>query len=535
MRYIFVVPFLVLIASVSAENRIKLVYGDVLEGTVIGETATTYTIRGPYGERILQKADVQEIIGETPGTGQSVTAQTVPAIAGPPILPPRSEGTAALPPAPAASPPVPLPDVWTQSGAGTGPDSTGPTPYTLFKNNALLQAGWADLEIAYRQAAYATGQKIQTDYIARIIPPDYLRAKLVTPIPPSAQMPSGGKAEYDLYRARSTLWQVSKVPGQPIQYLQMDALKQDGMGTSQLVAFQRGFAGAGTDESVLAVLANHSRVLGSEFPNGHDCWVLETVNSPELVEAQIPRYALEMQAGIRQQLSTIGSIKNWVGKNDNVQWKMESFDKAGNMLASIDVLSIKPNGGLLPAQLRMKVPKGTVWVDVTDVMAGAPQGGFNPPDGGGGGYPQQQFSQPPPVPSVGNPWANTGQPGSQLPPPQVGYPQGPPPQPSAPYPYAYNQPPPGQYQAPNYQQQMAPRGNSQTMTQQQYEQMMQQNTPRRGSGRGGGFLSRFFGGSSGRRGDQQQGGFPGGVPPGGAQTMNLQVINGQPQMPGMGQ
>ena len=36
-------------------DRIVLIYGDILEGEVVGETDTTITFRGEFGERTLMR------------------------------------------------------------------------------------------------------------------------------------------------------------------------------------------------------------------------------------------------------------------------------------------------------------------------------------------------------------------------------------------------------------------------------------------------------------------------------------------------
>jgi hypothetical protein len=234
-----------------------------------------------------------------------------------------------------------------------------------------IQSSWNDLEIAYLQRAYVGGQVIQTQFIGRVVPPDYLRSKLTTPIPASDQFPQGGEVEYDMYRARSMLYQVVKAPNQPIQYIKMDMSRIPGMkeGDNPVESFHRGFIGAGTNEVLLQTIARNTQVIGSENTDGHDCWVLETVNTPDLIDQQVARYDSGIQESLRQQLGQLGRIRSWVGKEDLYQWRMENYSPQGDLLLSMKMITIKPNQGLAPQQLRMKVPRGTEFLDVTDMIA----------------------------------------------------------------------------------------------------------------------------------------------------------------------
>jgi hypothetical protein len=83
-------PFLaVLVMMVSLPpalaDRIVLIYGDVLEGKVIAETGTTVTIEGPFGQRIMNKSDIREVVAD-PNSGP-----VAPAVPGQPApeLPPQ--------------------------------------------------------------------------------------------------------------------------------------------------------------------------------------------------------------------------------------------------------------------------------------------------------------------------------------------------------------------------------------------------------------------------------------------------------------
>jgi hypothetical protein len=149
----------------------------------------------------------------------------------------------------------------------------------------------------------------------------------------------------------------------------MDASRVDPMGTCQLMDFQLGLTGVGKDVALLSVFGQNSRIVGSEFLEGHDCWVLETENSTQLIEAQVPRYPEATRNQIREQLMQISRIRSWVGKQDLIQWRMESYNQQGGMIVSLAMISVQPNRGLTPEKLQMKVPKGTTWVDVTELMA----------------------------------------------------------------------------------------------------------------------------------------------------------------------
>jgi hypothetical protein len=342
MRLFISISILIATASCVYADRIVLVYGDVLEGRIVQETDTTITIQGPFGEQKFAKTDVQEIVrDEAPG------AATAP---GAPPLPPSQ----------------PAPD------AGQPPPSAMPEPYEILRRNIEIQSSWKDLEIAYLQRAYLNQQTIQTQFIGRVIPPSYFRSKLTTPIPASSQFPQGGEIEYDMYRAKSTLYQAVKAPGQPIQYLKLDMNRIEGLrpGDNPVESFKAGFVGAGTDEELLAAVATHTRIIGTENTDGHDCWVLETISSPQLVDAQVRRQPAETQAGLRQQLLQMGYIRSWVGREDTIQWRMENYDSQGNLLLSMKMITVNPNQGLSVQDLRMKVPKGTEFIDVTDMVAG---------------------------------------------------------------------------------------------------------------------------------------------------------------------
>lgn len=419
------------------------------------------------------------VFGAAPSTGYStpgVATQTPPAYAPPaPIAPPA-------PPAPA----------YAQAS----------TPYDILKLNVQIQSQWRDLEISYIQRAFVNNQAYETQYIGRILPPDYMRAKLITQVPPSQQTPQGGQVEYDMYRARDTLWQVAKVPGQPIQYLQMNASRVEGSaGGGPLDSFQKGFSGAGSDEDLLQTIARNSSVLGSEVIEGIECWVLETRYTPEVIDAQVRRAQPQAQTAVRTQLSQMGVVRNWIGKQDMVQRKMESFTPAGAPLMGLTILSVKPNMGLDAEQLRMKVPKGTVWMDITDMMmrggtpgvAGAQQQQMQ--------QPQQQMQQPQQFQSLqSSAWQAPAQGQYQAsPPPQY---QQMPQQPTYQQPPAYQQMP--QQQQYSYNQQMqqpqqqqmwqqpgqSPQSYQQNFVQPGYPGMPQQQPQQQQQP---GFLSRMFG------------------------------------------
>jgi hypothetical protein len=593
MRLFVGILFSMILATASPADRIVLIYGDVLEGSVIAETDTTVTIRGPFGERLMQKSDIREVTKDAaqsaPGTPEASSAvqappRPLPAGAWPsesPGAPPTTQRPSApqpsafsapqatgiplpprdLPPAPQAlsvAPPPPPPS-WTATGQQ-------PTPYDLLKTNADMQGSWKDLEISYIQRAFNNGQAFETRYIARIVPPNYLRAKLISPIAPSAQYPQGGQVEYDMYRAKGTLWQVATVPGQPVQYLQMDASRVEKQAAaSSLESFRYGFSGAATDEILLQALSLNSTILGSEITDGHDCWVLETKYAPDVVQAQVRKYEPKIQPTVRQQLSQIGRIRNWVGKQDLIQWRMESFSAAGAPLLAMTVLSLKPNSGLDPQQLRMKVPKGTEWLDITDLVSnGVSQLMSGQPVQSGGQQgqgPNTQISQPPPSNYQAPPPA-AWQPPQATSAPQQGWPQqqqtyqpqvqqqpafNPPPQQTYSYPQqGQTNPQMMQKQAyspqQSYQPQTAPQGYGQQGVPQAYQQSyVQQGYPgmpqqqpmqqQQQSGSGGGFLSRLFGGGKGTPQPQQQQMPVSGYSPQGNPTMMVPMVNGQPQFP----
>lgn len=550
----------ILLCQAAFADRIVLIYGDVLEGEIVSETDATITFRGAFGERTLMRSDIREV--------QSDSAAPAPPAAQP----------APAPAAPAAAPPP-------------APLAANPTPYEILKRNVEMQSQWNDLEIAYLQRSYIGGQTIQTQYIARIIPPDYLRANLTTPIPSTPQFPGGGEVEYDMYRAKTKLFQVVKMPDQPIQYLKLDLARIEGInpGDNPVEAFKKGFAGAGPNENLLQAIARNSAIVGVENTDGHDCWVIETVNTPDLVEAQVANQPAEIRERLRQELSHLGRIRSWVGKEDLIQWRMENYSRDGNLLLSLKMVSVKPNQNITPEQLRMKVPKGTAssFVDVTDMVAGqfheivqgapgmAPIPTLDKLQGGTGQpyqsnnpnevWPGQSSApSPPPAPSLPQlPPQAIPQQAPQYPQTaaQPAYPQVPqqaaaPPQmprPPMQQPVVYQQPvaqpqqvyPQQAYAQQPYPQQAYPQqqmrpgqpftqsyivGGPQGMNPQQQAPMMmpmQQQQQRSG----GSFLSRLFGG--GGRGQAQQGfPMPGGMAPSGNQTMMMPVVNGQPQLPG---
>ena len=169
MKKTLLVLLLTALGQCASADRIVLVYGDILEGKVVGETETTLTFRGEFGERTLLRSDIREIQAE----GAPAQSPVAPPAPGP-------QGTASIPSA--ETPAVPT-------------VSSNPTPYDILKKNVEMQATWNDLEIAYLQRSYIGGQTIQTEYIARIIPPDYLRANLTTPIPSTPPIPEAGEVE----------------------------------------------------------------------------------------------------------------------------------------------------------------------------------------------------------------------------------------------------------------------------------------------------------------------------------------------------
>lgn len=374
-----------------------------------------------------------------------------------------------------------------------------------------------------------------------------------TDLPGSGQptVPAGGEVEYDMYRAKGTLWQVAKVPGQPVQYLQMDASRVERQAAANPIeSFQKGFAGTGTDENLLRPLASASSIIGEEVIEGHPCWVMETRYTEELIEAQVQRYPTEIRGLVRQQLGQIGLIRNWIGKQDTVQWRMESFTPAGQPLLAMMVLSIKPNANLQPDDLRMRVPKGTVWVDITDMVTGGVNQMLQ-------GQPLQQQQLQQQAAKLGvqtQPQATYNQvPATQ---PQQTYQMPAQQQPSAfqssPQQQMYAQPQQQQMwqmqqpaaqpsyqpqvrQPQQFQQTYVQQGNPGAMPQQQMmmapqqQQMMMQQQPQQQSG--GGFLSRLFGGGRQQQPQQQM---YSGYPPQGNQQMMVPVINGQPQIPYQG-
>jgi hypothetical protein len=415
-----------------------------------------------------------------------------------------------------------------------------------------MQGQWQTLEISYLQRAFSQAGSFETRYIARIIPPDYMRAKLVTPIQPSNQFPQGGEVEYDMYRSRGTLWQIAKVPNQPVQYLQMDASRVERQAAANSVdSFQKGFSGVGLDEERLQILARNSTVLGSEVTEGHECWVLETRYAPEVIDSHVRRSPLESQQVVRQQLTQIGNIRNWVGKQDLIQWRMESFAPNGSPMLAMAVLSVKPNAPLDPQELRMKVPKGTVWVDITDMISGkmaemlgqGGQPGAAPQTGASqqGAWPQQQ--QAAPVMQQQPVYQQQAAPASAFTPAQ---------------PQSYSYPQQGQVQQQGYNYQLQSQPQPQPMMQQQYQpqaqpyaqpapggafqqtyvqqgppgspMMMQQPQQQQQPGGGGNFLSRLFGGGRSAQPQQMPSQF-GGTTPGGNPTMMVPMVNGQPQFP----
>lgn len=559
------VAALVMMVSLSPAlaDRIVLIYGDVLEGRVIAETGTTVTIEGPFGQRIMNKTDIREIVADQPGApaaplaqGQAspeMPPQEVP-VAGDGSAWPTEEGSG-VPTAESTgfTPPPPSQPVMPVASQPTLPSGQIPTAYDIIRANAVMQARWRDLEIGYTQRAFASGQSTETRTIARIIPPGYMRAKMITMIPPNQQMPQGGEVEYDVYRARDTLWQVAKLPNQPIQYLKMDAsrIERQSMARS-MESFQYGFAGTATDETLLQPFARNTQVLGSEVIEGRDCWVLETRYTPEVIETQCRRYPPDIQATVRQQLAqTIGHIRNWISKDDMTQRRMESFMPNGTALLAMAITSLKPNQSLDQQSLRMKVPKGTTWVDITDMVAGnvnqlmsgqsiAPSANAS---ASSGGQPQQQMMAAPQP----QPQANWGQPQGAA--PQGYYQQQ---QPSA-YGVAPGQQPGGYpmqqgqqmqpYAAPyggqqQPQMQMVPQGYGQAQgAAQPYQQnfiqqgMPMQQQPQQQQSSGGGFLSRLFGGGRQQQQPQQPQMPYGGYSQSGNQTMMVPMMNGQPQFP----
>ncbi|MCA9414863.1 MAG: hypothetical protein KC917_01275 [Candidatus Omnitrophica bacterium] len=549
-------------------DRIVLIYGDILEGEVVGETDTTITFRGEFGERTLMRSDIREI--QTEG-GESVSPAPAPAPA---------QNVAPSAPAPAPTP---------QAQTATPPMQANPNPYDILKRNVEMQSQWKDLEIAYLQRSYINGQTIETQYIARIIPPDYLRANLTTPIPSTPQMPEGGKVEYDMYRSKNKLFQVVKMPNQDVQYLKLDLARIDGVspGDNPVEAFKKGFAGAGSNENLVQAIARNSAIIGIENTDGHDCWVLETVNTPDLVEAQLSSQPADLRERLRQELSQLGRIRSWVGKDDLIQWRMENYSREGDLLLSMKMVTVKPDQNLTPEQLRMKVPKGTAsaFVDVTDMVAGQ----FNEVINGSPGmvpipsvedlqrgpaqpyqstnpnevWPGQSRVTPQPQSAPGSgpqtiPQTYTSAQPAAPPQGQVAYSQQPQMVQQIPQqqmmmqptqqqpmvyqqPVAYQQPAPQQYQAyppqapygqPYTQtyviggpQGMAPQQQMQAMPQQQMQMQMAPQQQQRSSG--GGFLQKLFGGG----GKSQNNAIPMGVSPSGNQTMMVPVVNGQPQLP----
>ncbi len=556
--------FLTLFGSSTAyADRIVLIYGDILEGEVVSETDATITFRGDFGERTLMRSDIREIQTDASSQPPAAVPQTAP------VTQPQVAPVQQTQPQPALT--------------------TNPTPYDILKQNVEMQSKWRDLEIAYLQRSYIGGQTIQTQYIARIIPPDYLRANLTTPIPSTPQVPEGGEVEYDMYRARTKLFQVVKMPSQPVQYLKLDLARIDGInpGDNPVEAFKKGFAGAGTNDNLLQAIARNSALIGTENTDGHDCWVIETVNTPDLVEAQVASQPADIRERLRQELSSLGRIRSWVGREDLIQWRMENYSREGNLLLSMKMVTVKPNQNLSAEQLRMKVPKGTAsaFVDVTDMVAGQFNEVINGSPGmvpipsvdqlqnGGPGLPYQstnpnqvwpgqssvrpQQLQVPAIAPQSIPQTYTSaqpmSPQGQIPQmqSQVGYAQ----------PQRVQQRVPQQQMIPQQQmpmqrqvvyQQPAPQayqqsyppqspygqgftqsyvvGGPQGMTPQaqgpmpqMMQQMPQQQQPRRG-----GFLQRLFGGGGSRN---QQSPMPMGMSPGGNQTMMMPVINGQPQFP----
>ncbi len=517
-------------------DRIVLIYGDVLEGKVVSQTDTTVTIQGPYGERVMNKSDIREVLSDAggtttspaaapaaqpataPGTSADIAPQEVP-VAGPEGWPvddmpvaqpvPQSQLAPSAPPLPPrdGQNPDSIPQSFTPPPAGQLP-----TPYDLIRANAEMQAKWTDLEISYIQRAFAYGQSTETRCAARIIPPNYMRAKMVTPIPVSQQFPKGGEVEYDMYRAKDSLWQVAKIPGQPIQYLKMDASRLERQSAAKsMESFQYGFAGTSTDDTLIQPFARNSSIIGSEIIDGNDCWVLETRYTPEVIETQIRRYPPELQPTVRQQLSTqIGVIRNWIGKNDLIQRRMESFMPDGSPLLAMIVTSVKPNTGMDPQTLRMKVPKGTTWMDVTDMVAG----GVNQVMSGQPIMPGAAQGQQPQQPQQQAPYM------IQSPQQQV---------------MQYAQPQQQQYQQAYPQQQVYPQQGAQPYQQQYIQQGVPGMPPQpqqQQGGSGGGFLSRLFGGGRSQQPQQQQF-IPqyGGTSGTGNQTMMVPIVNGQPQFP----
>ncbi len=616
MRFGFTAVLWAALCFPASAERIVLIYGDVLEGSVVSQTDKTITIRGSFGDRVMNKSDIREIVKDAPETvstaspgtlppewaaqppqpaqpaGASAPTASIPAGAwpsAPPAAPsfqapsaPSTPSASSVPlpprevpsaPVPQAQPVVPSADAPLELSDPAGAPQASPSNAdALIRRNAEIQGQWKDLEISYIQRTFAGTQVFETRYIARIIPPNYLRAKLISSVPVSQQFPQGGEVEYDMYRAKGTLWQVAKVPGQPVQYLQMDASRVERQAAANPIeSFQKGFAGTGTDESLLQPLARSSSIIGEETIEGHDCWVMETRYTADLIEAQVQRYPTEIRGLVRQQLGQIGLIRNWIGKQDLVQWRMESFTPAGQPLLAMLVLSIKPNANLQPDDLRMRVPKGTVWVDITDMVAGGVNQMLQ-----GQPLQQQQLQQQAARLGVQTQPQTTY---SQVPAvqPQQSYPAPAQQQPSAfqtapqqqtytypgntggqtmgaPQQQVYAQPQqqqmwqmqqqaaqpsyqpqarqPGQFQQ-TYVQQGNPGAMPQQQMmmpqQQQQQMMMQQQQPQQQSG--GGFLSRLFGG--GRQQQPQPQGYSG-YPPPGNQQMMMPVINGQPQMPYQG-
>ncbi len=553
MRSVVVAILGLCLSSPVFADRIVLVYGDVLEGKVVSQTDTTVTIQGPYGERVMNKSDIREVLPD-PATGTPTAPATAPAPSTPPMAPPAVTAPAVAPEfapqeVPAAGPdgwpvddmpvaqPQPqgvltptLPTLPPRDGAAQSPAPTAfvpppanqaPSPYDLIRANAEMQSKWTDLDIAYVQRAFAMGQSTETRCAARIIPPNYMRAKMVTAIPPSQQFPQGGEVEYDMYRAKGSLWQTAKLPGQPIQYLKMDASRIERQSAAKsMESFQLGFAGTSTDETMLQPFARNSTIVGAEVIEGNDCWVLETRYTPEVIETQTRRYPPEVRQTVQQQLGQqIGVIRNWIGKTDLVQRRMESFMPDGSPLLAMIVTSVKPNTGMDPQALRMKVPKGTAWVDITEMVAG----GVN-----------KVMSGQPIMP--GGAQAQAGQPAPA--PQQAPYAAQQPMQPQQAMQYA-PQPQVQQYQQQAYpqQQQMYPQQGGQPYQQTYIQQgvpgaaVQPQQQQQQQSGSGGGFLSRLFG----KKNQQTQQTQPipqyGGASTSGNTTMMVPVINGQPQFP----
>jgi len=350
-------------------EEIVLIYGDVLTGEILSRTESTVTIRGTFGERTFRTSDIAAIRADG---GSSEDAEGPLPLAPLPVdVETNSTGGGPIPPGESAWPEK----ILLGDEAGPAPatvSADGLSPYRILKKNVEIQSEWKDLEVAYLQRAYVDGKTVQTQYVARILPPDYLRANLTSPIPASPDFPEGGVVEYDLYRAKSMLWQVVRAPDQPIQYLRMDLESVPGLdpGLTRAERFQQGFAGAGSDEVLLQAIARNSRIVGSEYTEGRECLLMETENTPELVETQVSRRPPEQQAALRADLSALGRIRTWVGRADFIQWRTENYSLEGDLLLSVKMVRVHPNRDLDHNQLRMKVPKGTEWTDVTQMVAG---------------------------------------------------------------------------------------------------------------------------------------------------------------------